>query len=261
MISDLAFQTEKGQTMKRLTTILFSLVLAASALAQATKPDSAALPSVDQVLEKNIKAQGGKDAITKITSRHQKGTFEFAAAGAGGSAEFLAKAPNKSTFTIDIAGYGTVREGFNGSTAWAQSPDTGLRDKSGAELADAKRDDDFYRDLRLKDLYPALAVKGKEKVGTKDAYVLEGPRAEGTPDKFYFDAETGIMIRADVERESAQGKVAVQMYFEDFKEVDGVKLPHTMRQVTPMGEFVIKITETKHNVPIDDAKFNKPAAQ
>jgi hypothetical protein len=245
--------------MKRLKMILFSLVLAASAFAQTPKPDPS-LPSVDQVLEKSIKAQGGKEALTKLTTRYQKGTFEFPAAGAGGSAEFYAKAPNKSTFTIEVAGYGTVREGFNGSTAWAQSPDTGLRDKTGVELADAKRDDDFYRDMRLKELYPGVAVKGKEKVGTKEAYVLEAPRAEGSPDKFYFDIETGFLVRADVERESPQGKIAVQSYFEDYKEVDGVKIPHTMRQVTPMGEFIIKITETKHNVPIDDAKFNKPAA-
>lgn len=246
--------------MKRLTTILFSLVVAVSAFAQAPKPDSAALPNVDQVLENYVKALGGKDAIKKITSRQQKGTFEFPAAGVGGPAEFYTKAPNKSTLSIDVGGYGLVREGFNGTTAWAQNPETGLRDKSGTELADTKRDDDFYRDIRLKEIYPGIAVKGKEKVGTRDTYVVVAPRAEGSPDRFYFDTETGLLIRNDIERESAQGKVEVQVYLEDYKDVDGVKLPHTMRQVGPMGEFIIKISEFKHNVPIDDAKFNKPGA-
>lgn len=247
--------------MKRVTTILFTLIVGVSAFAQAPKTDSASLPSVDQILQNYVKAQGGKDAIMKITTRQQKGIFEFAAAGVSGPAEFYSKAPNKSVFTVEVTGYGTVKEGFNGSAAWAVSPETGLRDKSAAELADVKRDGDFYRDIRLKEIYPGISVKGKEKVGTREAYVLLGPRAEGAPDKLYIDTETWLLIRNDAERETTQGKLEIQSYYEDYKDVDGVKVPHILRQVTPMGEFVIKLTETKHNLPIDDAKFNKPAAQ
>jgi hypothetical protein len=40
-----------------------------------------------------------------------------------------------------------------------------------------------------------------------------------------------------------------------------MKIPFLMRQVNPMFSLVIKFDEVKHNVEIDDAKFNKPAAQ
>ena len=55
--------------------------------------------------------------------------------------------------------------------------------------------------------------------------------------------------------------MAVQVFQEDYKEVDGIKIPHTMRQVSSAFTLIVKLEEIKHNVPIDEAKFNKPAAQ
>jgi hypothetical protein len=46
--------------------------------------------------------------------------------------------------------------------------------------------------------------------------------------------------------------------FEDFKEVDGVKLPFSVRQTTPDFDYVIRYSDIKYNVPIDDSKFEKP---
>jgi hypothetical protein len=45
-------------------------------------------------------------------------------------------------------------------------------------------------------------------------------------------------------------------HYEDYREVDGVKLPFLVREESLLGlSFVYKITEIKHNVQIDDAKF------
>ena len=111
---------------------------------------------------------GGKAAFEKITSTASKGTFEIPAFGATGSAEVWEKAPNKTALKLDIPGFGVVLEGFNGTVAWSQDPQSGLREKTGAELAATKLDADFYKPLRLKQLYPKITLKGKEKVGDKD---------------------------------------------------------------------------------------------
>jgi len=223
--------------------------------------DSGAMPSTDQILDKYVQALGGKAAMEKITSSASKGTFEIAAFGATGSAEIWEKAPNKTALKLDIPGFGLVLEGFNGTVAWAQDPQSGLREKSGAELAATKIDADFYKPLRLKQLYPKITMKGKEKVGEKDAFVLVASPAEGASETWYFDVESGLLTRMDLERESPQGKMAVQVFQEDYKAVDGIKVPHTVRQITSAFTIVIKLDEVKHNVTIDDAKFNKPAAQ
>ncbi len=254
--------------MKRtLTTLILCSFIAAAAFAQGgpqkPSPDGTmgALPTVDQILDKYVQALGGKAAMEKITSTASKGTFEIAAFGASGSAEVWEKAPNKNAMRLDIPGFGLVLEGFNGTVAWSQDPQSGLREKAGAELAATKLDADFYKPIKLKQLYPKITVKGKEKVGDRDAYVLVATPAEGAAETWYFDATSGLLGRMDLERESPQGKMAVQVYQEDYKDVDGIKVPHTVRQITSAFTIIIKLDEVKHNVAIDDTKFNKPAAQ
>ncbi|HSE39020.1 MAG TPA: hypothetical protein VLG74_17085 [Blastocatellia bacterium] len=253
--------------MKRtLLTLILCTFVAVAAFAQASPQQPApgamaALPTVDQILDKYVETLGGKAALEKITSTASKGTFEIPAFGATGTAEVWEKAPNKTALKLDIPGFGLVLEGFNGTVAWSQDPQNGLREKTGAELAATKLDADFYKPLRLRQLYPKITVKGKEKVGDKDAYVLTATPAEGAAETWYFDAATGLLTRMDLERESPQGKMAVQVFQEDYKEVDGIKIPHTMRQVTSAFTIVIKLDEVKHNVTVDETKFNKPTPQ
>jgi zinc protease len=254
--------------MKRiLTTLILCSVIAVAAFAQAgpqkpaTDGKSAALPSVDQILDKYVQAIGGKAAIEKQTSRVSKGTFEIAAFGATGTAEIYAKAPNKSASVINVAGFGVVQDGFDGKAGWAVDPQNGARDKAGAELAAAKLDAEFLKPIKIKQLYPKIVVKGKDKVGEKEVYVVEATPAESSVETWYFDTQTGLILREDSEREGPQGKQSIQSFPEDYREVDGVKIPFKLRQVTSAFTIDIKIDEVKHNVPIDDAKFNKPAAQ
>lgn len=219
-----------------------------------------ALPTADQILDKYVQAMGGKTAIEKQTSRVSKGSFEIPAVGATGTAEIFEKAPNKSAAIINIPGFGVVQEGFDGKTAWAQDPQSGLREKAGAELGAAKLDGEFYKPIKLKQLYPKIVVKGKDKVGDKDVYVVEATPTESSTETWYFDAQSGLLLRLDAEREGPQGKQAIQTFLEDYKDIDGVKLPLSVRQVTPQFTITIKIEDVKSNVPIDDAKFKKPAA-
>ncbi len=254
--------------MKRMATLLFvmfaplALSLAqeepkkAEAAAQPAK-ESVSLPALDQVLDKFIESSGGKAAMEKITSRYVKGTFDIPAMGASGTVEIYAKAPNKSYTVIDVPGFGTIQQGYDGTVAWEDNPMTGARDLTGAELAARKRDVDFYRELRLKQLYPQMAVKGKEKVGEREAYVVEATPPEGKPERMFFDVENGLLIRADAERESPQGTALVETYLEDYRDLDGIKTPFTMRQVNPMFSMTIKFNEVKNNVEIEDSKFSR----
>jgi len=235
--------------------------MAVAVTAFAWQKPAAGLPTVDQILDKYVQALGGKAAIEKITSTASKGTFEIPAFGASGSAEIWEKAPNKTALMLDIPGFGVVQEGFNGTVGWSQDPQSGLREKSGAELESAKIDADFYKPLRLKQLYPKITVKRKDKLGDKDAYVLEATPASGSTETWYFDVTTGLLGRLDIERESPQGKISVQVFQEDYKDVDGIKIPHTVRQVSSAFTINIKLDQVKHNVAVDDAKFNKPAAK
>jgi hypothetical protein len=182
--------------------------------------------------------------------------------GAKGDVEISQKAPNKMSLVMNLAGLGAIREGFDGTTAWSQDPFTGLREKGGAELAATKRDASFYRDVELAKGYSSMALKSTEKVGGRDAYIIEATPPEGTtPDKLYFDKETFLLVRFDSLRESPQGTIPVQAYLEDYRAVDGIKMPFVMRQAVAGTDIIIRLTNVRHDAPIDEAKFSKPAAK
>ncbi|MGH9769201.1 MAG: hypothetical protein ACREAB_17375 [Blastocatellia bacterium] len=222
---------------------------------------AAAEPTVDQILDNYVQAIGGREAMEKLSSRVIKGTFEISSMGLKGEIEFYAKAPNKLLTVQNIPGIGVIRDGYDGQTAWSENPMTGLREKSGAELAAVVRTSDFHGALRIRQRYSKLELKGKEKAGDRETWVILATPAEGAPMKMYYDAQTGLMARTDTEAESPQGKISIQTTLEDYRDVDGVKLPFLTRQETSIANVVITMTEAKSNVTIDDAKFKKPAGQ
>jgi len=224
-----------------------------------TDAKAAALPTVDNILEKYVKALGGKEAIEKTSSRSANGSFEIEALNMSGTFEMFAKAPNKNAMKIDLPGVGMVYNVFDGVKGWDSNPMTGLRELAGEELATMKREADFYQPLNLKKHFPKLEVKGKDKVEEYETYVVVATPAGGGPEKLYFDIASGLLIRQDAERETGQGKIAVEEHFDDYKDVGGVMIPHSLRQITPMFAITMKFTEIKSNVEIDEGKFNKPS--
>jgi hypothetical protein len=222
----------------------------------------AAEPSLDAVLTKHIEGMGGKAALEKVSATRMKVKIEGELFGAA-DGEFFGKAPNKFATRIEIPGSGEIREGFDGTIAWAKNPWEGLRVKSGEELAKAKRDSEFYRDLHMKSLYPNLVLKGTEKIGTEDAYVLEAKPTSTSKEKFWYSTKSGLMLRQDSEFEGTQGTIKVSSLPQDYQTVEGVKYPSTTKLKVMAGdqafEMTIRLIEIKPNAPIQDAIFAKPA--
>jgi len=248
-------------TVRKNSLILVSLLvfLAGVIPAGAQTAPQESLPSADQILDKYVSALGGKAAIEKLTSRVAKGTFEMDQMPGTATEEIYEKAPNKQLTITDAPNFGVVKRAFNGTAGWQDMPQTGLQDVTGDQLAAMKRYADFYRDIKLQELYPKMTVKGKESVNGHDAYVVEATPAEGAPELWYFDVDSGLLVRAQMQGEGPGGPVTIDSTLDDYREVDGVKIPFVMHQSMGDFAFTIKLTEVKHNVPIEDAKFDKPA--
>jgi len=218
-----------------------------------------AAPGVDQILDRYVQAIGGKDAIEKVTSRTMKGTLENSDDGSTSPAEVFAKAPDKYLSVVNLGEAGQMMECWTGSAGWGKDPDSGVHEMSKSDSVFAKRDYDFYRETRLKELFPKMAYTGKMKVDDRDAYIVEATAADGSTEKLYFDAESGLLVRRDFERVTIDdGIVLWEVDYDDYKDVDGLKLPTTVRRKTPDFALTYRFTEIKQNVPIDDAKFSKP---
>jgi len=260
--------------MKLKSTIFLTLIFSISinvfgqktetAKPDAAKPASdksaqiAKLPTVKEILDKYVTAIGGREANEKIKTRTTKGTVEFAPMGIKGTVESFAAAPDKNYTKMNVQGIGEITEGFDGKTAWQINPIQGNRDKTGEELLQTKLFNAFNREINLDKLYPKMEVKAAEKLGEKDVYVVVATLEGLAPETFYFDKQTGLLLRADGVIVSPEGKMPYKAFYEDVREVDGVKLPYKTRAVLPQFEIVTIITEVKHGAAIEDSKFAKP---
>jgi len=217
-------------------------------------------PTVNSILAKYVAAIGGRAAISRMTTRISKGTLQIIGVQETGAAESYAKAPNKYCSIITIPGGGEIRRGFDGHTAWLQSPDIGIAELSGQELASTQRSAELYQAVELEKLYPKLTLKGKETVAANPAYVLEAVSVDGSIRRMYFDVASGLMVRSDEELDTQQsGRVSTQTFLEDYRDVEGIKQPFNVRQINGAITFVIHLTEVHINQPVDDAIFAKPA--
>lgn len=226
------------------------------------KSSSAGTLTADQILDNYIQASGGRAAWEKVTSRISKGTVDLPAMNVSGTVEVREKAPNRVLITVAVGG-SVFTQGFDGTVGWSEDPQNGLREQTGPELAETKRDSDFYHALDFRKLYSKISLAGTEKVGDKSVYVIEAtPREGGDPDKVYFDQQTGLLIRAVTQHHNPDGTVEpFTEDFEDYRTQDGVTIPFTIHQTNPQMSFTIKVEEVHQNVPLDDAQFEKPASK
>jgi hypothetical protein len=80
-------------------------------------------------------------------------------------------------------------------------------------------------------------------------------------ERLYFDAENGLLLRRISYTRTMIGVIPEQMDFQDYRDVEGVKLPFTivLASVDPSNPVSTrKFDEIKLNPPIDDSKFNMP---
>ena len=218
----------------------------------------ATLPSLETVLQKYADAIGGKDAVAKATTRVIKGRVDLAGVSRGGKMESFMKAPNRSLTVLEMGPLGIIKEGFDGRTGWYFSKAGGLRNLKGPELAAVTADADFYRDLRIKELYATTKLVGKTKSGFRELYVVQAVPRGGSAEYFYFDVESGLLFRRDTTRQTSAGMVRAEIYYGDWREVDGIRLPFNITQSMPKMNLEFTVEEVKHNVPLEEAVFRRP---
>jgi hypothetical protein len=221
------------------------------------------LPALDAVLARNVQALGGRAALEKVRSRTILGEASSSMMPSAASWHYYAKKPDKRLSEVEVPGWGSVLDGFDGKVAWLKNPGMAAVERSGAELAKVRREAVFDRDLELKRLYPGLAVKGLETAAGEQTVLLEAKQADGSLDRFYFSLKSGLLVRQDSEVTEGGNKTTTSALFEDYRPIDGIQIPFLMRVTAGSGgmdmNITIKLKEVKQNLEIADSKFAKPA--
>jgi len=216
----------------------------------------AEMPTVQQVFDKYVAAVGAPAAVAKFQTQVVKGTIT-GVQGRTQNYEVTLKAPDK--FLLVTEGQqGKVMQALTGAAGWVVTPREG-RAMSAAELVNAKRSAEL---LSLVKFTPTatMRVGGRRKVGERDAFVVVDRPSENVQRRYFFDAETGLLLRVVTLTDAVLNQIPEQVDFEDYRDVEGVKIPFTVRvsSVVPVNNQTRAVTEVKPGVPVDDALFVMP---
>ena len=247
-------------------------------------PQTPGLPSPESILDKYIQASGGAQRLAGITSIDAKGTSAgFGGLGGGGAVEIAAKAPDKRATIIlfkEETGRGDQIRTYDGRSGWVRTPLNVLGEYQliGGDLDGARFDaqlsfpgqiKQILTNLRtglpttIKDIpmsHSQAQVQNDATAGkTYNVDIVQGTGPRGLLVTLYFDKQTGLLAREVRYSETPIGRVPTQIDFSDYRDVNGIKLPFRMAYVWLDGRDSILLTDIKTNVPIDEAKFGRPA--
>jgi photosynthetic reaction center cytochrome c subunit len=221
---------------------------------------SAPATTVDAIIAKYTDALGGAAAIQKITTLDAKGTASMPSRGnMKADVEELRKAPDEAVMTIRMPNGAEMKHGYDGTGGWQAFPGRGAEDLTWDDLARAKQWASFIPGLNLKQDFVRAQVGGTEKIGDQDAYRVIAFRKGGGRVMFYFDEQTGLLLRVSERIESPLGSLPQDTDYSDYREVSGVKLPFTVTVVHVQGPTVYKWDQIQANVPAEANAFAKPA--
>jgi len=226
-------------------------------------PDGPTEPTADQILDKYIEALGGRQRLAAVTSFVGKGTIEgYDTYHVKVPVELYAKAPNQRTM-VSHTQNGDTTTVFNGRAGWlagADKPVPLLTLLPGAELDGAKLDADLCFPAGVKQALNNWRVGFPvTTIDDQDMNIIQGTGAGKMRVKLYFNAKTGLLARQLRYADTPVGMVPTQVDYSDYRDVAGVKMPFKIVVTWTDGQSIIELKDIQPNVPIDAARFAKPA--
>ncbi|MGA9994590.1 MAG: c-type cytochrome [Pyrinomonadaceae bacterium] len=222
------------------------------------KAANANVPTAEQLFDKYLQAVGGRAAIDAIKTRAMKGTVVMAN-NVSIPYEAYQSAPNKVYAVMHTPKQGDIQHGYNGTVGWMQGP-RGTRQLPSWQLAQLKQEADPANDYVFKENYTRLRLIGKDKINDHEAYYVRAVNKNGNGERLYFDTQTGLLLRRVIIERTVLLPIPHETNYDDYRDVSGLKMPFAVTEynIDNTQSSVLKFTEIKLNVPVDDAKFNMP---
>lgn len=216
-------------------------------------------PSAGEVIERYLEVIGGREAAAKLKNRVAIFELEFVGQGLKLKADVSAARPNKSYLKAEIEGLGGMQEGCDGKEAWSMSDIGGNTVSEGTERDDKLLGAAFDKYADWKKLFKEAEHKGVVKTDGKACHKLVMTPKAGSVQTWFFDAESGLMVREDAVQRQMGSEFPTVSRVSDYRKVDGVLMPHKIvTEIGTLAKQAITVKDIKHNVEMPEGRFDLP---
>ena len=221
---------------------------------------SADLPSGESLIQRCIQKEGGSQAMERSQTAVMTGTVEVVGRNISGAFE-IDQQGEKSYTKLDLPGVGKIEEGFDGTIAWESNLIQGTRIKDGDELEATRRASRVSILGDWKDYYKSAITKGQSDVNGKPAWQVEMTPTKGQgAEEFYFDKDSGLLVKMTQTMPTGFGDIPVEMTLSDYRPVEGILTPFLMNQSAMGQNMALHIEKVTYSAKIPPATFDLPPA-
>jgi hypothetical protein len=229
--------------------VVFTLTLGLAGAGSAFAQDA------NKVIEQYLKAAGGSKAISRIQTLSMDGAFSSGTEEKPGTYTFRAKQPNRYYTEIQSEGK-TQIESYNGKSAWHQTEAGEIGTLLGTPAQEMEAAAEYYN-VRLQALARkkiGAAFQGHSQVHGRDALEVQLTYPTGVQWEVYFDPQTHLIL----EEKATIAGTPRDIYYDDYRNVDGVKLPYKLEVHRGNDAYNVNVTRAVVNEAVGERVFDFP---
>ncbi len=213
--------------------------------------------TADEIINKMIDAQGGKEVYERIKDITIIGTIELVQQGIDGSIILYKKEPDKRRQDFEVMGMNLI-EVYDGKVGWWTNQQT-------LEIEEMP-EDRFVRSKRnampvVAPLYPdkyglSHTLKGKETIEGNEYFVIIRKFPDDFEVTIYIDTKTFLPYKSISQIEAQGMEIEVEQYTTDYKEVEGLLVAFSTSQyLNGQEQMIMTVSEVKINTGLEDSLF------
>jgi len=212
-----------------------------------TKKEAPAGITAKVVFDNYIKAIGGEKAVSTVKTLFMNGTTTIPQAPA--PLTFVSKLDSKGKMMVSLSmgSMALMKQVVNDKGAYVEQQGQ-RKNLEGSDLAEMKANAAPFEELQLSKRTD-LTVSGIEQINGNDAYSIKDGKTI-----YFYDVKSGLKVAETKVKEQSGQSTTQTTYFNDYKEVKGVKVPFNLIQNAGF-ELDIKMSDIKINEGVTEADF------
>ena len=211
----------------------------------------------EEILRRYTAAIDPENRIASLEGVRTVGQMEMPAMGVSATITGVQRRPNQMIMTISIAGIGEMKQGFDGTTAWASDPMSGPRILSDAETKQMQDGANFEAMGRDPSLFTKIEAAAETVVDGEAADCVQLTWKSARVTSECYARTNGLMIESRSKQASPQGEIETVTRMYDYKPVGGVLMAHRLQNEMMGATQIITLTEVAVG-PVDAKLFELP---
>ena len=220
--------------------------------------------TADELIEKSIQAQGGREKIEAVKSARMTGKMTM---GQGMEAPMVIETIEPNKFRMEMTFQGmTMIQAYDGKNGWQVQPFMGKTEPEPMNEQDLKSMEDQLDDMDLLTKYKekghTVELVGKEELEGSPVYKLKLTKKNGDVSNVYLDAETYLLIKQTGKTKVQGQEIESETSLSDYKEIGGVLYPHSIQTKIPSmpgGVMTMTFEKIEPNADVPASRFDMPA--